>query len=144
MADTTNVLDWVGNFALAFNNQRPVFFNGKKIGYWQSTDSLCRGSVVLEVPVAQAGDPRSWTTKDDLWRDIPATTLCVAAGFKPVWATDAEIATAKAIAPAGTSALSLPAHMIGAALNNTGSVVKWVAIGGVGLVALYLILGRRR
>jgi hypothetical protein len=140
-----SILDDIGDFAVGFTGQRPVYNGDLKIGHWQNNATgLCRGQITLEVSAAQAGSPDQWTTKDDFWQDIPVTAFCVASGITPPWATAAQIDQAHADAGAGAAIISGPVASLTSALDSAGGAAKWGVIAGVALGAVALVALARR
>lgn len=146
MAAEPSAWAWLGNFAQGFMGQRPIFARGAEIGYWTSAGGLCSGQVVLHPQYASI--PASeWTTKDDFWRDVPVSQFCAAAGFRPAWMSDKDLAAAKAAAPPGAASIQAPLKAAGELpatvadlAKGFSSGAKWAAIGGIAVVALVLIL----
>lgn len=140
-----SILSSVGDFALGFANERPVYVGATKIGYWkQDPSSLCKGVIYIENAEAAKADPSTWTTKDDLWRDIPVNQFCVSAGLTPPWMTAAQVAATPT--PAGANITTGLVTKVDTALSaalNSGNLIKWGLIGGVGIVALYLVMRER-
>lgn len=119
----------IADFALGFANQRPIYQDGVKIGYWRNLDELCKGKIFLSVG-AQNSKPEKWVTKNDWWQDVPVTSFCVGKALKPVWVTDAELTQYQVSPP-----IIMPPV-------QSKDFIKYAAIGGLGVAAILLVLRR--
>lgn len=116
----------------------PVYNNlGRHIGYFPTDDDLCRGAIQLFTDEkANAGSPETWRVKNALGVLTPINEYCVSKGLSPVWLSASEAATLQQqVKPLNVP--SLPAIFNGSDFAKTA---KWVAIGGVAVVALVLIM----
>ena len=128
MAVESNPLDFAKNFALGFANQRPVFYNGQKIGYWNSKEALCAKNIVLLPGAPSNTDPNKWTTKSDWWTDTPVTSYCVSKAIRPAWITP-EQQTQYQVSPP-------------VVLTPDKNMLTYLALGGAGAAILILALRR--
>jgi len=121
----------VGDFFQGFLGRRPVYSNGRKIGYWTNVTEACQGILYIE-PGAAKTDPNTWYTKDDFWRDVKVTDYCLTKGERPKWVTDEYV-----------KSQNLTPNPGGGFTANTGALdPKLLIIGGAVLVAA-LLIGRR-
>lgn len=126
----------ISNFLKAFpipviGGQRPVFSNGKQVGYFKNDDDLCAGKITVTVAGGNAGAPETWTTKDDLWRDVKVTDYCLGRAKRPPWVTDTQV-TQYQQQPSGALVLK----------DSPAKYMPWIIAGGVAAVGLILILRR--
>jgi hypothetical protein len=142
---TPTLTSAIGDFALGFANQRPIYANGIKIGYWTPQNNLCGGNAhILNEFVNQATklptiDPRLWVTKDDLWRDVPVSEYCIKKGIVPTWASVTAARTAVTM-PNG-EVREYTRNEVGAyeAQQALKVPLNLALIGGVGIVALLFL-----
>ena len=132
MADIDNTMLRARDLTVqAFTGERPIYFEGQKIGYWKDAKELCRGIIYLYSGSPPKSDPTKWVTTD-YWgfKNIPVTTLCVGYNLRPVWVSEKEL-TQYQINP--------PVVQVTSVKNE---YIKWGVIGGLGLIALVLVTRR--
>jgi hypothetical protein len=130
---------FLNTFARGFLNERPIYYLGKKIGYWKggNLESVCRNATIMLYKGMEIGDPKMWFTKDDLWRDVPVTDFCMRNGIEPRWLTEEDKAnlvqkpTGQLVVPGAYGDTS---EMPGLSLP----LVAGASIAGLGLLLLLL------
>ena len=136
-----NPTESIGTFLKAFVGQRPVYSLGKQIGYWTGGNpaELCAGKIMLYKGAA-LGDPKIWTTRDDLWREVPVPSFCLSKGIKPGSLTTEETA---AIVQKPTGELVIPGKYNDEPLSDSNKVIVASAAIAAGTLILTLLLSRR-
>jgi len=117
------------NLAWFVTGRRPIYSNGREIGYSRNLEEVCQGIVNVYDP-GEKSDPRTWYTKDNLFRDIKVTDYCLQTGRVPKWVSAQEVA-------------KLPQKPTGGFIVNQTIDPKLLIVGGVALAAI-LLLGNRR
>lgn len=78
-------LEIVNTFIKGFG-ERPIYYQGRKIGYWKDLSELCQGKFFLYKDWQGPTPPASaLVTKDDFWQDIAVTQYCLNKRITPKW-----------------------------------------------------------
>lgn len=146
-----SVLDSIGNaLGTAWDQNVNGVYNplGREIGYWQNLPDLSNG-VIMVFTGETAGDPSTWTVKNALGVDTNAGDWLLSQGLTPIWATPAQVAQAQTNLTSGgligpLANFQLPSFSLPSLSSAvSGDAGKLALMGGVGILALVLILRRK-